>query len=80
MMDELIKMRRAILASIETFATRNADAVHYLSLTMLYNHLEEDIENCPNPAELESILDDLALANNNFHKNRMGYFWREMHD
>lgn len=76
-MNEAIKTRREILKSIEKFAKENADAMFHLTLKVLYEHLNEDIDNCPSLPELERILDDLSKAENDFRKDKQAYFWKE---
>lgn len=75
-MSEIIEVRRKILESIENLAQECADVVHYLKVKMIYEHLKEALgKDCPQLGELESILDDLAKAQNDFRKDGKGYFW-----
>ena len=50
--------------------------MHYLKVKMIYEYLSEKMgEDCPALSELESILDDLAKAQNDFRKDGKGYYW-----
>lgn len=77
-MDEVIRVRREILKHIETLAEENGDVIYHLSLKVIYDYLKGKMENTPAPSELEQILDDLCRASNDFNKDKVGYYWREL--